>query len=135
MAIGSNFALFRFLGRPAFDDVPLTEDWHVANLILSSMWSLSNLEGAQLSDKQILELLKVVKERVVDRHRTKMALETVTSIADLNHVLERNGTAQATMEVRTPEWLEEQGKCKVQMAKLSEKGGTLIFLSCHRSMS
>ena len=77
---------------------------------MASLWSMSQLENAGLGDAQAMVLLNVITKSVVDKHRTRIALETVGSIFDLARVVGRNGTAQATTEVRTSEWFEEHGK-------------------------
>lgn len=99
----------RFTGREAFADVPVTKDWNDANFVLASVWALSHLENAELGDKETLGLVDMIRNNVIDEHRTRMALGTVSSMEELSRVVERNGAAQATMEVRTPEWFEEHG--------------------------
>lgn len=68
---------------------------------------MSQLETQKLEEHEMMGLLDAVKGSLVGDHRTKMALGSVSSIA---HVMERNGTAQATMQKRTPEWFKENGK-------------------------
>lgn len=97
----------RFTARAQFEDVPLTSSWKSANDIVASVWSMSQLETQKLEEHEMMGLLDAVKGSLVGDHRTKMALGSVSSIA---HVMERNGTAQATMQKRTPEWFKENGK-------------------------
>ncbi len=76
--------------------------------MLASVWSTSQLDGAKLDEKQTIALLNVIKQTIV-RTRTRSALDTIQSFSDLQLAIERNGTAEATMEVRSPEWFEEHG--------------------------
>jgi thymidine kinase len=71
---------------------------------------MSQLEGSELGSSATIDLVHSVKESVVKGHRTRMALSTIDSMEDIAHVIERNGTAQATMQVRSQAWLEENGK-------------------------
>ena len=43
------------------------------------------------------------------RRRTLGALAAVQTYGDLEQVVERNGTAEATVEAKSQEWLEENG--------------------------
>lgn len=45
--------------------------------------------------------------------RTRTALLGIESYDDIQTVMERNGTAMATTQPRSNEWLEENGECKV----------------------
>lgn len=100
----------RFVSRDDFADVPVGINWMESNTVLASLWSLSQLQNAELGIDQTMAFLDLVKETVVDKHRTRMALESVGSIDDLRRVIERNGTAAATMEIRTQEWFDEHGR-------------------------
>jgi hypothetical protein len=55
-----------------------------------------------------------MQDHFVDKSnkRTMSALKQVTTLAELGHVMERNGTAEATVERRSTEWLEENGFCQ-----------------------
>ena len=76
--------------------------------MLASVWSISQLEEAKLDSEQTIALLNVIKQSVVGT-RTRTALDTIQSFSDLQLAIERNGTAEATMDVRSPEWFEEHG--------------------------
>jgi hypothetical protein len=76
--------------------------------MLASVWSTSQLQEAKLDNQQTIGFLNVIKESVVGS-RTRSALDTIQSFSDLQTAIDRNGTAEATMEVRSPEWFEEHG--------------------------
>lgn len=71
--------------------------------------SVSELERLGVTGSQTEDLIRVVNESVVTQHRTRMALKRITSVDQVRDVIARNGTAQATTELRTPEWFEEHG--------------------------
>jgi hypothetical protein len=101
-------SLLRFLGRKEYNDVPMREHFEEANDILAAVWSMAFLDGASINEDDDATLLRVIREHLVsrDRHRTRSALGAV----DLQHIVARNGTAQATVGSRSPEWLEENGE-------------------------
>ena len=76
--------------------------------MIASVWSTSQLEEAKLDSEQTIALLNVIKQSVVGT-RTRAALDTIQSFSDLQLAIERNGTAEATMQIRSPEWFEEHG--------------------------
>lgn len=47
---------------------------------------------------------------VVKEHRTQMALKQIQTFADIQVVVERNGTAKFETEARSMEWFEKNGK-------------------------
>ena len=100
----------RFLNRDSFADVPLSSNGKESNTVLASIWSLSQLQRAELDTNQTMKLLDLVKRTVIGKHRTRMALESVASTDDLRRVVTRNGAAAATMEIRTQEWFDEHGR-------------------------
>lgn len=75
------------------------------------------IEGAAIGGSDAEALLQVAKLHLdfrhstsaPDHHRTRMALEPIQSMDDIRHILGRNGTAQATVEARSADWLEENG--------------------------
>jgi hypothetical protein len=107
-------SLLRFLGRKEYNDVPMREHFEEANDILAAVWSMAFLDGASINEDDAATLLRVTREHLISRdrhrHRTRSALEAVTSLNDLQHIVARNGTAQATVGPRSPEWLEENGE-------------------------
>jgi hypothetical protein len=104
--------LLRFLGRKEYNDVPMRQHFEEANDVLAAVWSMAFLDGASINEADTATLLRVIREHLVsrDRHRTQSALGAVTSFGDLKHIVARNGTAQATVGPRSPEWLEENGE-------------------------
>jgi hypothetical protein len=102
----------RFMHRPQFSDVPLKNNFYEADGILASIWAMTVLDGAPLQIEVVNGLLQVVRERIVtaDRHRTRMALRDIQTLDDLAHIVDRNGTAAATVESKPAEWLDENGK-------------------------
>ena len=103
----------RFASRDSFADVPLPSNWKESNAVLASIWSLSRLQRAELNTYQTMQFLDIVKNTVIDKHRTRMALESVYSIDDLKRVIARNGAAASTMEIKTQEWFDEHGRYNV----------------------
>jgi hypothetical protein len=110
--LGSFCILDRFLKRAQFEDVPLKIHFKEANEIVAAVWSLVTLEGASLKERDVPAFLKLIRDRLVDRDspRTRSALAPINNLDDLRHVVERNGTALATVTARSPAWLEEHGK-------------------------
>lgn len=99
----------RFRSRDQFKGIPLKDDFDRANKIIASVWSLTQTEGASVGESDVAKLLNVTRSRLVQMVRTQSALEHIQSIDDLQSIMELNGTAQATVERRTPEWLEANG--------------------------
>lgn len=102
--------------RPAFQDVPLSNDWEKSNQIMAMLWALTinNDNDSFWKESEIIDFLDLIKQTIFtedDQHRTKVALSTVSSMEELSHVIERNGTAQSTMQVRSQQWLSENGHC------------------------
>lgn len=98
-----------FTGRVQFNDVPVRKNWLEANRIFASLWSLFGPEYSELNEQEVMSLLDIIKRGLVYEHRTRMALDTVHNMKELIHVIERNGTAQATMQRRSQEWFEKHG--------------------------
>jgi hypothetical protein len=104
--------LSRWLGREHFSAVPLKNNFAEADAILAAVWSLASIEAAAMKEKDIPTLLKLIRDRLIDptHIRTKSALNVVQSFDELQHALERNGTAKSTVQARSSEWLDENGK-------------------------
>lgn len=124
----------RFLTRDDFADVPLKINWEEANTVLASIWSMSRLQRAELDAHQTMKFLDLVKNTLIDKHRTLMALESVGSIDDLRRVVARNGAAAATMEIRTQEWFDEHGRFNSANLVRCYLHFTYLFCYC-RSLS
>ena len=101
----------RFVHRPKFRDVPLKENFNITDDILASVWAMSSIDGASIQSNGTEKLLQVIRESVVpaDHYRTRTAVGAVKTLEDLSHVLNRNGSAAATVEAKSAEWLEENG--------------------------
>ena len=67
------------------------------------------LEGASLQKDTVEEVIKIFQNHVVQGLRTRNVLAAFKSLDDIQHVINRNGTAMATTEPRSNEWLEKNG--------------------------
>ena len=103
------FLLFRFLQREDFNDVPLKENFHQADQIIALLWSMLTLEGASLQRHHLTRLLEFFQRYLVQNRRTRTALLAMESLEDIQRVFDRNGTAMATIEPRSNDWLEDNG--------------------------
>lgn len=103
-----------FRVRDQFADVPLLENFREANGIVASVWALLATGNFSNEEEFISTYLPLMQDHFVDKSnkRTMSALKQVTTLAELGHVMERNGTAEATVERRSTEWLEENGFCQ-----------------------
>lgn len=98
---------FRFVAREGeFGAIAISESYATSDNILSSIWSLTSLD----SEDKVSDMISMVKSTVVKDARTLSALSPIHSSEDLEKAVSRNGTALATMELRSLEWLEENGK-------------------------
>jgi hypothetical protein len=80
--------------------------------MLAAVWALSSAGGKEVFEKdEVTDIISFVKTKLVQEPRTRSALQNVSTWADLEQVVARNGTALATMELRSLEWFEEHGKC------------------------
>jgi hypothetical protein len=97
--------------RREFNDVPLKRNFKEADVILASIWSMLGLDGSSLRIEAVNGLLQIIRDQIVraDRHRTRMALAAIQTFDDLARVIDRNGTAEATVEAKTSEWLDNNG--------------------------
>lgn len=100
----------RFVQRKQFNDVPLKKHFMHANDILAAIWSLVALDDAAVQGRNIPILLQVIRDRVIDQPRTRSALSSIKTPDDLRHIVGRNGTAQATVEAKSINWLEKYGE-------------------------
>jgi hypothetical protein len=97
-----------------FSNVPLEENYIQANNLLASIWSLASIHDVGLTEMQWKDLLELTLSDVVVENRTRAALRGVTTLDDLQHIVNLNGTAQSTAEHKTQEWFEAKGK-KLQL--------------------
>ena len=106
-----------FSARSYLGMIPLSANYKEANRIVASLVS-STKEGNALVDAPGLdadsasEFLSIVKDDVVSNARTRKVLDPYIDYQDVETtVLGRNGTAEATTENKSQEWLEENGYC------------------------
>jgi hypothetical protein len=61
----------------------------------------------------VSKFLSLIRDHFLEKSkgRTKNALSAVQTLDELRHVVGRNGTAEATVETRSPDWLEQNGYC------------------------
>lgn len=79
--------------------------------MLAAIWALSSMGGKAVFEKdEVFDVISFAKTKLVQEPRTRNALKTVSTWDDLQRVVARNGTALATMELRSEEWFEEHGK-------------------------
>lgn len=97
----------RFRDRPEFGEMALSDNYKEANRLMASLSAAVAM--SDLTDSAVQELIEVVRTRVVATTRTKNALTSIKTREDLVNILLRNGTAQSQMEIRSLEWLEENG--------------------------
>lgn len=100
-----------FNRRAHLKHVPLKANYLEANRVVASLFSLSSKKDSGIEAGKIAELLQLVKSDIVDNKKTKQVLESLQSVEDLRLVMSRNGTAEATTERKSPEWLEKNGYC------------------------
>jgi hypothetical protein len=102
-----------FRHRPIFKDVPLAESFRRANHVVASIWAFISInrvnEAAFLSEA----LLRQVRNNFVDEIdlRTATVLRNINTIEDLQRIIARSGTAEATVEARSDDWLARNGYC------------------------
>lgn len=97
----------RFVAREGeFGAIAISESYAASDNILSSIWSLASLN----SEDKVSDMISMVKSTVVKDARSLSALSSIHSSEDLEKAVSRNGTALATMELRSLQWLEENGK-------------------------
>lgn len=104
------FIILRFLQRKDFDGMPLKDNFHQADNIIALLWSMLTLEGASLQKHHLKLLLEFFQRYLVQNRRTRTALSAIESFEDIQRVFDRNGTAMATIEPRSNDWLEDNGR-------------------------
>ena len=104
-----SFCVDRFLRRKGFEGVHLSKNFRQGDHILALLWSMYTLEGASLQKDTVEEVIQIFQNHVVQGLRTQNVLAAFKSFDDIQHVIKRNGTAMATIEPRSDEWLEKNG--------------------------
>jgi len=56
--------------------------------------------------------MSLVKKNLLISEKEKTSLSLVNTFEDLKNVVEKNGTAEMTVETRSLEWLKENGACQ-----------------------
>lgn len=107
-----------FSSRSYLGAIPLSANYNEANQIVASLVSTTregdaNAHGAPgLDADSATDFLSIVKDDVISNGRTKKVLEPYASYQDVRtRILGRNGTAEATTENKSQDWLEENGYC------------------------
>lgn len=103
-----------FRHRAKFANVPQLENFMQANAILASVLALLHTGAIEKDESFVANFLSLIRDHFVETEnkRTLSALSAVQTLDDLRHVLTRNGTAEATVEARSQEWLEANGYCQ-----------------------
>lgn len=103
--------MVRFYARTEFGDIAVSTNYADSNRMLAAVYALSSAGGKEVFEKdQVTDIISFVKTKLVQEPRTRSALQNVITWDDLERVVVRNGTALATMELRSLEWFEEHGK-------------------------
>jgi len=110
MEIFADYGDSYFKGRTIYDDIPLTEDYEVADTISSKF--MEKITFPEFSSLTQEEKQTMWEEKInTQKRRVRSALPiNVTSLKNLV----RNGSALFSLlpdVIRTPEWLEENGQC------------------------
>ena len=100
-----------FSSRAYLGKVPLSSNYLEANEIVASLVSMSDGPDAGLDEGSATDLLNIVKENIIEEERTRGVLSAYEAFQGTERVIKRNGTAEATTENMSPEWLEENGYC------------------------
>ena len=99
--------------RPGFKYVPLTENFERANYLVASVWAF--LLSSRVNNMTIVvaSLLRAIRESFVDNIdvRTASVLNDINTFEDLEDIMAGGGTAKATVQVRSHDWLSNNGHC------------------------
>lgn len=103
-----------FRVRSEFDSVPLKQNFAEADAILSSVWSMASINGHPIDNTTVPKLLNLTSNYFLENtnERTRRALDAVQTLEEIGRIVERNGTAKATVDVKSQEWLERNGYCQ-----------------------
>ncbi len=85
----------------------MSTNYDESNSLLASIWALSL---TVLQKHEIDDVLSFTKKKLLKDPRTLSALKDINDQKDLDRVYTKNGTALASMDFRSLEWLEEFGK-------------------------
>ena len=99
--------------RPGFKSVPLSENFERANYVVASFWALLMNTRVNNMTTFVTQLLRVIRESFVDilDLRTGSVLKDINALKDLQHIMARSGTAEASVQVRSDDWLSHNGYC------------------------
>lgn len=106
-----------FSSRSYLGTIPLSANYNEANQIVASLVSTTKEGDAhddapELDADSASEFLSIIKGDVISNARTRKVLEPYVDFLDVStRVLGRNGTAEATTENKSQEWLEQYGYC------------------------
>lgn len=103
-----------FSSRSYLGVIPLSANYKEANRIVASLVSATK-EGNDapgLDAESASEFLSIIKRDIISNARTRKILDPYVDYSDVStRVLGRNGTAEATTENKSQEWLEQNGYC------------------------
>ena len=106
-----------FSSRSYLGVIPLSANYKEANRIVASLVSATKDGNAHndapgLDAESASEFLSIIKGDIISNARTRKVLDPYVDYSDVStRVLERNGTAEATTENKSQEWLEQNGYC------------------------
>uniref|UniRef100_A0A7S4JNF3 SET domain-containing protein n=1 Tax=Odontella aurita TaxID=265563 RepID=A0A7S4JNF3_9STRA len=100
-----------FQERSYLGKVPLSAHYAEANGVIASLASLQSTDDDALNDREMGQLLEIIKDGVVHNERTRVVLSNLKTAGDIRNILFKNGTAEATTENRSDEWLKTNGYC------------------------
>ena len=63
-----------------------------------------------LNEHEVKDFLGIIEKDIVLDERTKSLFSSLRTLDDVHEVTAANGTAESTSEIKTSEWLEENGK-------------------------
>lgn len=102
--------IVRFSHRSQFTTVPLSQNYEDANAVVASLIGMSAGTNPTLNEHEVKDFLGIVKKDIVLDERTQNLFTALETLDDVRKVTAANGTAESTSEIRSLEWLEENGK-------------------------
>jgi hypothetical protein len=132
-----------FRGREYYlGTIPLSADYDKANDMVASLAGLvSNGTGttSTLTEDDVQQLMPWLKDDVVVTNvdpAVKVVLQDMETLADLEAILQSNGTTQVTSPRMTIEWLDQHGQCLDHLyTQLSSIEGAGVGAFARRSLN
>lgn len=102
-----------FRHRKEFQSVPLSENYKRANYMIASLWAYLSINRLADSSAFWQAFLPIILGKIMHPQdlRTMSVLREVQSMEDIQHIMARNGTAEATVQARSKDWLDQNGYC------------------------